>query len=148
LRFTVASEHTPSTPGNTETLSARAVTGSRSHATNRPTSSSRTPDHETPRWSRNSNQSRRSWAYALTVFGDRSTACRCDKNPSTGSTTAASRSTSVHDSGSPNGITTGCTRSPGFVTHTEDNQSTTRFPAPERRVGYIVNSFLAASDNQ
>jgi hypothetical protein len=68
----------------------------------------------------------------LTVFGDRSTACRCDKNASTGSTTAASRSTSVHDSASPNAITTGCTRHPSSLTDTEDNESTTHFTASQK----------------
>jgi hypothetical protein len=51
---------TLSTVGSAATLPARAIPDSRSHATNPPTSSSRTRDHTSPRWPRKSNQSRRS----------------------------------------------------------------------------------------
>ena len=43
-------------------------------------------------WARNSNQSRRSCAYALTVFDDRSTACRCAKPEGDAGLTSSSKS--------------------------------------------------------
>ena len=52
----------------------KAVTARhRSHATNSPTSSNRTRSHARAREARNSNQSLASYAYAFSVFGDRST---------------------------------------------------------------------------
>lgn len=56
-------------PGGPKAVTARH----RSHATNSPTSSNRTRSHARAREARNSNQSLASYAYAFSVFGDRST---------------------------------------------------------------------------
>ena len=55
-----------------------------------------TPAQSSPRRSKNEKKSRRSWAYARTVFGDRSTAAKCARNRSTGSTIPESSRT-VHE---------------------------------------------------
>jgi len=73
LRFTLAALQWCSTEGSTAILPARAAGGNRSHATNPATSSRSTARQSVSRPVRKTNQSFRSWAYALTVFGDRST---------------------------------------------------------------------------
>jgi len=59
-------------PSRTITFGA----GARSHATNRPTSSTVTSAQATPTVSRNSNHNFKLVAYARCVFGDRSNAAK------------------------------------------------------------------------
>ena len=96
--------------GNTATRPFRAAGGSRSQATNPATSSTVTARQSRPRPVRKTNQSFRSCAYALIVFGDRSIAAKNAKNRSTGSTGTWSAPSTVHDSASDPGMSTRCTR--------------------------------------
>jgi hypothetical protein len=71
LRFTVEALTSATADGSTATAPDRPAGGSCSHATNSPTSSSRTSRQSRPQKPMKHQKSLRSWAYALTVFGDR-----------------------------------------------------------------------------
>ena len=90
FRFIVDSAAVRATDGSTATRPSRPAGGSRSQATNSPTSSSRTSRQSSPRPARKTNQSFRSCAYALTVFGDRSMSLRYARYRSTGATGTSS----------------------------------------------------------
>ena len=79
--------------------------------------------------SRKATKSRRSCAYARTVFGDLSIAVKCARNLSTQSTTSPSRTT-VADS-TPDDISTRCTRTL-LVMNTRDKSSATGHTAGAR----------------
>jgi hypothetical protein len=94
LRLTVDAPRAGTPPGRTTTFSA----GLRSQLAKSPSSSTPRSDHSYPRRPRNSQNWRRSPAYARTVFGERSVSVNQRRNNSIGSTGRRSAPITVHDS--------------------------------------------------
>src|SRR6476620_4891193 len=139
------------TDGSTATRPPRACTGVRSQATNAPISSKITDRQSNSRSARNSNQSFRSCAYALTVFGDRSTPVRYAKYSSTGYTVRSSIQKTVHDSRDETGETTRVTSTlppqalpPGRLKITTSSKQNSR---PRHPVSDIKDTHPGTPDN-
>jgi hypothetical protein len=105
-RLTVDSARRDADTSSTITLSA----GASSQRTNSETSSTPARCHARSRKPSHSNHNASEWAYARTVFGDRSIAARCARNRSAAATVTSSSSSTVHDSAPVTGMTSRCTR--------------------------------------
>ena len=111
------------------TLSA----GARSQRTNSETSSTSAASQARSRSPSHSNHNANEWAYARSVFGDRSIADRCAKKRSAGCTMTRSSSSTVHDSTPVTGTSSRCTR-------------TCRLPARPARAIELIDFYACRPD--